>query len=108
MIEVLEIQKDKKHQIACEMTIRKSIYSFTNENVLEIIEWIHNLRKYTVFRMKFGSRLPIYDDKLNTCRENILDIEKLINNHVKCGYVTGEARFLGSTSKWIELTLEYF
>mmetsp|Transcript_19739 Transcript_19739/g.16905 ORF Transcript_19739/g.16905 Transcript_19739/m.16905 type:complete len:147 (+) Transcript_19739:1084-1524(+) len=77
---------------------------------MEVIEWVHNLKKYMLFRAKFGGRLPIYEDKLNPYRPNILNIQKLITTKMKYGYLLKEPTGFweaGFQNRWFELTVEY-
>jgi len=78
MIEVKELPKEKaKKCLAFEIFWTETSLSFTSENPLEVIEWVHNFRKYHLFRAKFGGKVPLFEDKLNPYRPNIL-VEFLI------------------------------
>lgn len=72
-VEVCEELKDKKPALVMVLKTNdlKKI-CFTHENVNEVFEWVHNLRKYSLFKAKFENQLPLYEDHLNPLKPNIL------------------------------------
>ena len=53
--QVKEMTKEKaKNCLAFEIFWTETSLTFTSENALEVLEWVHNFRKYHLFRAKFG------------------------------------------------------
>jgi hypothetical protein len=50
------VTKEKaKVALAFDLAWTNSIFTFSADDPAETIEWIHNLRKYQLFRAKFGT-----------------------------------------------------
>jgi len=99
MIEVKELPKEKaKKCLAFEIFWTETSLSFTSENPLEVIEWVHNFRKYHLFRIKFAGKVPLFEDKLNPFRPNILNIERMITTKLKFGNLLKEHSGIFDTS----------
>jgi hypothetical protein len=103
-IDIYEIQKEKnKINLAFEV----NGFAMTSDNFLEVIEWIHNIKKHSLLKIKFQKQLPLYEDKLNPYRPNILRIEQELVYRLR----SGNLFYKFSTSsqpvqKWFELTLD--
>jgi hypothetical protein len=57
VIEYKEIsrEKGKPNNLIFDLLFGANIFSFTSDDNKEVIEWIHNLRKYLIFKAKFGN-----------------------------------------------------